>query len=151
MVEREAYLEKHMTTGAYYVAEVEDAEDAPCTCSNCGWKGSAKDVAEIKDCVLTPGDSSPVGRGPDCDALVYLETPLRKDESETVAIDLKIFDDEGNVVDGATEEMTRKQISDVVDHAAQLMLVYRAGGEIKGILDELEEALFASGVLEPEQ
>jgi hypothetical protein len=155
MVDREAFIwEKQMTTSSYVVAEVEDAGDAHCTCG-CGWTGSAEDVANIQSCALTPGDPSPVGRCPDCDALVYLDGPLHEVNADSrdsrVTIDLNFFDNNGVLVDGARVEMTREQISDVVDHAAQLMLVYRAGGEIKGILDGLEEALFASGVLEPEQ
>ena len=139
-----------MTTSSYVVAEVEDAGEAHCTCG-CGWTGTAEKVANIKSCALTPGDPSPVGRCPDCDVLVYLDRPLRVYGADTVTIDLNIFDEDGVVVDGATSEITRQQISDVIDHAAQLILVYRAGSEIKDILDELEEALFASGVLNPEK
>lgn len=70
----------------------------------------------------------------------------------TIVVDLNIFNDEGNVVDGTTAEMTREQISDVIDHASQLILVRRSGrrssGDTDDILNELEEALVVSGVLE---
>lgn len=66
-----------MTTGPYRVAEVEDADNTPCTCENCGWTGTADAVDEIEDCALTPGDPSPVGRCPECDCLAYVERPLR--------------------------------------------------------------------------
>lgn len=66
-----------MTTGPYQVAEVEDAGNAACSCDNCTWQGTSDKVNEVKDCVLTPGDASPVGRCPECDGLVYLDKPLR--------------------------------------------------------------------------
>lgn len=66
-----------MTTGPYQVAEVEDAENAACTCSDCGWTGTADATTDVQDCALTPGDPSPVGRCPECDSLAYLDRPLR--------------------------------------------------------------------------
>jgi len=66
-----------MTTGPYLVAEVEDADNTPCTCEACGWTGTADAVDEIEDCALTPGDPSPVGRCPECDWLAYVDRPLR--------------------------------------------------------------------------
>lgn len=71
-------------------------------------------------------------------------------DTDKITIDLNIFDDEGNVVDGTTSEMTREQISDVIDHAAQLIIMRRDGLDIEGILDELEEALSSAGVIEDE-
>lgn len=56
------------------------------------------------------------------------------------------------MVDGATTEMTLSQISDVVDYAAQLIIVRRSdkhsSGDTDTILDELEEALVVSGVVQ---
>lgn len=73
-------------------------------------------------------------------------------ETQKLTIDLNIFDDEGNVVDGTTAEMTLAQISDVVDHAAQLIIVRRShtrsSGDTDAILDEMEEALVVSGVVQ---
>lgn len=66
----------------------------------------------------------------------------------SVTLDLNICDDEGNVVDGTTAELTVPQISDVVDHAAQLILVNRAGGDVDAVVAELEEALVAAAVLD---
>jgi len=69
-----------------------------------------------------------------------------------ITVDLNIFDDERNVVDGTTAEMTLGQISDVIDHAAQLVVVRRSArrssGDTDGILAELEEAVLAAGVVE---
>jgi len=65
-----------MTTGAYRVAEVDAADNAACTCDNCGWTGTADATAEIEDCALTPGDPSPVGRCPECDWLAYVDRPV---------------------------------------------------------------------------
>ena len=67
--------------------------------------------------------------------------------SELITLDLNEFDADGIVVDGSTAQMTREQISDIVDHAAQAILVRRAGGNVDAILDELEEALETYGVI----
>lgn len=76
----------------------------------------------------------------------------RHEASAAITVNLNIFDDEGNVVDGTTAEMTLAQISDVVDHASQLVLVLRSGrrssGDTTAVLNQLEEALESSGVLE---
>lgn len=66
---------------------------------------------------------------------------------DKIIVDLNVIDNEGNVVDGTTSEMTREQISDVIDHAAQLIIVRRDGGDIEAILNELEEALVSSDVI----
>jgi hypothetical protein len=68
-----------MTTKDYEVKDVEDQGDAPVSCSSCEWTGKASETRDIHECSLTPGDRSPVGRCPDCDALVYIdraETPV---------------------------------------------------------------------------
>lgn len=71
-------------------------------------------------------------------------------DERKITIDLKIFDDEGNVVDGTTMDLSRASISDIVDHAAQLCLARRSDDDIDltAILDELDEALTAAGVLD---
>jgi hypothetical protein len=47
--------------------------DVQCECGDsCGWHGVFSGLAEIGDCSLTPGDASPAGRCPDCDALAYV-------------------------------------------------------------------------------
>lgn len=68
--------------------------------------------------------------------------------NELITLDLNVFDDDGVVVDGTTAELTREQISDIVDHAAQLILQRRDGKPIDEILDELDNALAASGVID---
>jgi len=52
-------------------------------CHDTGWKcgcgvksDTLQDLKPVGDCALTPGDASPAGRCPDCDALVYPESPL---------------------------------------------------------------------------
>jgi len=73
-------------------------------------------------------------------------------------IDLNIIDNEGNVVDGTTSELSHDQISDIIDHAAQLVLMARDdegdwGGLISKprdcsqILTELEDALITANVI----
>lgn len=66
-----------MTTGPYRVIEVEDAGTAPCSCDNCTWQGPANKTVEVKDCALSPGDPSPVGRCPECSGMTYLDAPIR--------------------------------------------------------------------------
>ena len=61
-----------------YVAHIDFAsapDQIPCTCGDCGWQGMANALAAIGDCSLTPGDASPAGRCPDCDALAYIDQP----------------------------------------------------------------------------
>lgn len=77
-----------MTTGPYRVMEVEDAGNAGCTCDNCGWTGTADETCDIQDCALTPGDSSPVGRCPECDGLSYLNKPLREESFDKRLLDM---------------------------------------------------------------
>lgn len=72
------------------------------------------------------------------------------EQDNKITIDLNIFDDEGNIVDGTTSDLTLNQISDIIDHAAQLILMHRAGQDISEILDNLDEALTVSDVLNDE-
>ena len=53
-----------------YIDEPE--EGAIAGCENCSWSGPAQSVDDIGDCILTPGDPSPVGRCPDCGSLAYI-------------------------------------------------------------------------------
>ena len=62
-------------------------------------------------------------------------------------IALNIFSDDGVVVDTTTAELTLDQISDIIDHAAQLILNVRAGKSDVD-LSELEEALVVAGVID---
>lgn len=73
---------------------------------------------------------------------------IKAGEEPTITIDLNVYDDEGNVVDATDSQMTLAQISDVIDHASQLILVRRDDGDLDPILDELDEALSVSGVLD---
>lgn len=67
---------------------------------------------------------------------------------DAITLDLNVFDGEGNVVGGATATLTVAQLSDVVDHASQLILMRRSGQSFDAVLDELDEALSAADVLE---
>lgn len=64
-----------------------------------------------------------------------------------VTLDLNVLDSDGIVVDGTTASLTTSQLSDIVDHSAQLILLKREGKEAKGVLAELEEALSTAGVI----
>lgn len=68
-------------------------------------------------------------------------------QNDKITIDLNIFDDEGNVVDGTTSDLTRAQISDIIDHAAQLILLHREGKNIDDVIAELDEALTVADVI----
>lgn len=74
---------------------------------------------------------------------------LRAEISKTT-LRLNSFDPEGNVAGEKIAALSADQLSDIVDHAAQLTLLRREGKELGGVLDELEEALSAADVL-PEQ
>ena len=72
------------------------------------------------------------------------------DEDLLTTLNLNIYDDAGVVVDGATAAFTVEQLSDIVDHASQAILLRRSGQNIESVMDELDEALSASDVLFPE-
>ncbi|MCZ8254467.1 MAG: hypothetical protein O9327_02145 [Polaromonas sp.] len=67
-----------------------------------------------------------------------------------IVLDLNVFDEGGQVCDGTTVTLTRAQCSDIVDHAAQIILLRRELKDLHGPLDELDEALTVAGVLEVE-
>ncbi|MCE6957880.1 hypothetical protein LAZ40_02255 [Cereibacter sphaeroides] len=73
---------------------------------------------------------------------------LDQGQPEKIAVPLNAFNREGSVIGRTTAELTLPQIADIVDHAAQLVLVRRAGEETNQVLDELEEALTAADVIE---
>ena len=51
------------------------ADETKCECGVCGWTGYFGLLDDIDGCSLTPGDPSPAGRCPECDALAYVVTP----------------------------------------------------------------------------
>lgn len=64
---------------------IEDvAPDAPCFCGGCGWTGRADALVPCEDAILTPGDASPAGRCPDCEALAYLDRPEDRARDEAL-------------------------------------------------------------------
>lgn len=81
-----------------------------------------------------------------------LHRAVEKPGHSSVKVALNVFDAEGVVVDSAPVELSGDQISDVFDHVVQLVLKRRAAqrssGDLESILDELEEAVDASGVLD---
>ena len=66
----------------------------------------------------------------------------------SVALDLNVFGADGVVCDTTTALLTVAQLSDIVDHATQLVLARRAGLPAEHITGELDDALSASGVLD---
>lgn len=75
--------------------------------------------------------------------------------NQAVNITLNTFDAEGNQVDTDNMDLTGAQASDIVDHAAQLVLVVRdlaakrSGIEaFDHVYAELEEAMQSAGVVE---
>jgi hypothetical protein len=86
-----------MTTGPYRVAEIDlpngvDPVTTMITCEDCGFECRLDLVADIESCALTPGDPSPVGRCPRCEALVYFVDP-RDEAIRSVLQALKELDD----------------------------------------------------------
>ncbi len=67
--------------------------------------------------------------------------------TDSVAIDLNVFDEDGEMVDTRKAELAPAQISDVIDHATQLVILQRAGKDIGEVLAELEEALLCAGLV----
>ncbi len=69
-----------------------------------------------------------------------------------ITINLNIFDDAGNQVDSTTCPLTEAQISDIIDHASQAILVRRRFPvEVGNVLDELENALEVCDVINKER
>ena len=58
-----------------YSAEIDIEDDAAVSCGSCSWKAKAHELVPIDGCALTPGDPSPAGRCPECDALAYVNRP----------------------------------------------------------------------------
>lgn len=74
---------------------------------------------------------------------------------QQATITINTMDDEGNVVDTTAMELPLTAVSDIVDHAAQLILVLRdmARGrqsinDFDAVISELEDALVAPGVID---
>jgi hypothetical protein len=74
--------------------------------------------------------------------------------NEVITINLNHFDTEGNQVDSSTMDMSVAQAEDIIDHAAQLMIVIRdmARGAcgidaFDQVLSELEESLVVADVI----
>jgi len=74
---------------------------------------------------------------------------------EEITIQLNHFDGEGNQVDSSTMELGVEQAGDIIDHAAQLMIVMRdmARGNcgieaFDQVMSELEEALVVANVID---
>jgi len=65
--------------------------------------------------------------------------------SNKIAVLLNHFNNKGEVVDSSEQELEICAVSDIVDHASQLIIVKRKYGESSKqfyqVLDELEEAL----------
>lgn len=73
--------------GTTYKAEIDVDPDTPCACGDDScWKGRARELREIEDCALDPGDPSPAGRCPLCDSLAYVvqEGPTRDSRFQLV-------------------------------------------------------------------
>ncbi len=72
-----------------------------------------------------------------------------KQDNDCVQVNLSIKDDEGNVVDGTTAQLSLEQISSIVDQASDLVIAHRSGQPIDEALAALDEALSESNVLGP--
>lgn len=74
------------------------------------------------------------------------EISITQSSIDFIPITLNTFDDAGNVVDTTTMGLSLDAISDIIDHAAQLIIVKRDGGDTSDVLLELEEALQTADV-----
>lgn len=70
---------------------------------------------------------------------------------KAIEVTLNTLDEEGSILDTTSMELSGTSVSDIVDHAAQLVIVARKSDKIAGavgqVFDELEEALQVAGVL----
>lgn len=81
---------------------------------------------------------------PDADANLAEAEPL-------IELTLNVFDDEGIACDTTSALLTQSQCADIVDHAAQVILLRRDLKGFQVVLDELDEALITAGVLAEEE
>lgn len=96
-----------------------------CSCSDCEWTGTADQLAEIGDAVLTPGDPSPAGRCPDCAALAYVD-----DDRESRLLDAlaKVYNCLLNWVEIAEDHDKRQEDDEALKEAA---VILRANGRME--------------------
>lgn len=77
---------------------------------------------------------------------------IKATNAATYEIQINRFDHEANVVGAHAVDLSLEQISDIVDHARQLIVVHRSprrsSGDTEGPLAELEEALETAGLFD---
>ncbi|QOX80803.1 hypothetical protein FY034_17415 (plasmid) [Trichlorobacter lovleyi] len=78
------------------------------------------------------------------------EVYVTESSIDSIPVTLNTFDNSGNVVDTTTMNLNTDTISDIIDHAAQLIIVKRDGGDTSDVLWELEEALQTADVIASE-
>ena len=69
-----------------------------------------------------------------------------------IPVTLNTFDDEGNVVVSTTQDLTSDQVSDIIDHAAQLVLTANTvddfdSDDFRNVLSELSSALESADII----
>lgn len=69
-----------------------------------------------------------------------------------IPVTLNTFDDEGSVVDTTTQDLTSDQVSDIIDHAAQLVLTANTvddfdSDDFRNVLSELSSALESADII----
>lgn len=113
-------------------------------------------VENYRELVSSPTSADRAANGADwadreakaCDALLRSGLkPSQPPDPEFVTLDLNVLDDDGNIVDGTTANLSVAQISGIVDHASQLILNRREGHSLDNVLDELDEALSVADVI----
>lgn len=65
--------------------------------------------------------------------------------ADTIVLSINVFDCDGCVADTFPVEFTLDQLSDIVSHAAQLVVEHRAR-QVPSSVDELHETFVAVGV-----
>lgn len=74
-----------------YVAVLDPLDPVmPCACGNCDWKGALAQLGPVGDCCLTPGDPSPAGRCPECEALSYPDPLAGRARTEPFALNFGV-------------------------------------------------------------
>jgi len=109
-----------------------------------GYEKGFKDALESVALALTPTIAQEVLSGAIATALDAYGNNV--DNADGVTVNLNVFDAVGNVVDGTTATLSVEQLSGIVDHASQLILIRRDGQSLDNVLDELDEALSVADV-----
>jgi hypothetical protein len=115
----------------------------PVACGSCDWTGTAGDVEEVTDCILTAGDASPVGRCPECDSLAYLVRPVDLAQNAVCAVFHSNTQTTRVALVNALPPMPQNRPAPSVEPPAPVPVYFKREGEIAdrpGVLHHIHDS-----------